>query len=155
MTNFKHLKLIVAIYKMTKIDTFSSQYQENLSGVLGRWIDHNPRLNAKIDKEVTKFLSKNDGKSRTKTQLRLYNKALQSFTHNVSWCLAQDLLNYRLHQFGRWFIYMWGNPVLCSKTYYRLAAKYPYKTTHFLRQFRVKLPPPPTSKTRQKKIEAE
>lgn len=138
----KHLKLISIDYKMTKLDTFSTTYQKNLTNVLSKWIDHNPRLNAKIDKEVTKFLSKNDGKTRNKTQLRLYNKALQSFTHNVSWCLAQDLLNYRLHQFGRWFIYMWGCPSLCSKTYYRLSAKYPYKKTHFLRQFKVWVPQP-------------
>ena len=128
------------------LDTFAGNYQKQLTVVLETWIDKNPRLNAKIDKEVSKFLLKNDRKKRTKTQLRLYNKNLQSFTHNVSWCLAQDLLNYRLHQFGKWFIYMWNCPSLCPKTYYRLSAKYPYKKTHFLRQFKIWAEIPPIYK---------
>ena len=126
-----------------KIDTFSSQYQKPLTALLERWIEHNARLNAKIDREVTKYMLRGKGKTRTKTQLRLYNKSLQNFTHTVSWCLAQDLLNYRLHQFGRWFIYMWGCPSLCPKTYYRLSRKYPCEKTRFLRRYKIWATIPP------------
>jgi len=38
------------------LDTFAGNYQKQLTVVLETWIEKNPRLNAKIDKEVSKFL---------------------------------------------------------------------------------------------------
>ncbi len=124
------------------IDLFSDKYQGQLVKVLDNMIDNNKRLNKKIDKEVRLFLLKNDNKPRTKTQTRLYNKSLQNFTHTISYCLAQDLLNYRLHQFGRWFVYMWNCPSLTPMVHRRLTKKYPYKSHHFLRMCKVIIPIP-------------
>tara|TARA_R110000868_G_scaffold341539_1_gene602399 strand:- start:142 stop:528 length:387 start_codon:yes stop_codon:yes gene_type:complete len=110
--------------------------QDGLFLVLEKIANNNIKLKVKVAKELYKY--KNSRREvMNKTQQRLYYRSIQHLKDNLETDLALQLISYRMKQFAMWFTYMWNNPSLCPKTFYRLSAKYPYRKTHFLRRRKI------------------
>ena len=110
--------------------------QDGLALAIEKMANNNIKLKVKVAKELYKY--KNSRREvMNKTQQRLYYRSIQHLKDNLETDLALQLLSYRMKQFAMWFTYMWNNPSLCQKTFYRLSAKYPYRKTHFLRRRKV------------------
>jgi len=110
------------------------KYQEGLLLAIDRLSKNNKWLNEQVLSQLVAY--KNTRREVTsKIQQRLYYKSIETIKHNLFTDISIKLLNYRMCQFARWFSYMWNNPSLCKKTAKRLQTLYPYKTTHFLRQW--------------------
>lgn len=110
--------------------------QLGLYQVIVNMAENNLKLKLKVAQELYKY--KNSRREvMNKTQQRLYYKSIQHLKDNLETDLALQLISYRMKQFAMWFTYMWNNPSLCQKTFYRLSAKFPYRRTHFLRRRKV------------------
>jgi hypothetical protein len=111
-------------------------YNKELCVVIERLGRTNRRLQLQVVKRLTEY--KHSRRPATnKTQQNLYYRSIQHLKDNLITDLAMQLITYRLRQFARYFSYMWNNPSLNIKTYNRLSKKYPYKSTHYLRSYKI------------------
>jgi len=116
----------------------NKSYQDGICLAILRLSENNIKLKEKVELELNNYKFSRRAVL-NKTQQRLYYKSIQTIKDNLQTDLALQLLTFRLRQFACWFGYMWNNPTLSKKTLVRLQLKYPYKSTHFLRQYKLKI----------------
>jgi hypothetical protein len=117
------------------------QYDEGIALYTRNLIESDAKLTNLLDTLVKKFIVENDDSLTTKNKRRRFAAQVENYEIDVALKIAIFHITKILRRFARWFSYMWNKPTLNQKTFKRLSRKYPYKTTHFLRQRKILLPP--------------
>ena len=120
----------------------SQKYDTELALYTKKLIERDDKLHKHLDGLVERYISIHSHKNTTKTKKRLFYNLVERYKIDTAIKISVCHFTKIMEKFAKWFSYMWHNPSLSQRTFYRLSTKYPYKTTHFLRQRKIWVPIP-------------